>query len=273
MATNTPTPDYRTITERQQATWATGDFNELARQVMSVSEALCSAVDPRAGDRVLDIACGSGNAALIAARRYCDVAGADYVPALIERAKARAAAEGTPIDFRIADAQALPYEDASFDSVLSVFGVMFAPDQDRAASEMLRVCRPGGLIGVAAWMPEGYGGDFFATHAKHVPPPAGLKPASRWGTEAGIIELLGRSARPIRFERRTVHFYFRSVDHAIDVFRTYFGPTVRAFQALDADGQESLRRDIADVLQRYNRATDGTAVLEADYMQVVATRS
>lgn len=171
--------DYDGITRRQQATWAAGDFHELGRQTMDMSEALVRAADPHAGQRVLDVACGTGIAALIAARRYCEVTGIDYVPALIERAKIRAKAEGMDVDFRVEDAQVLPFPDTTFDVVLSSIGVMFAPDQEKAAGELLRVCRPGGTIGLASWMPDGFGGDFFAAHVRHVPPPPGIKPPVR----------------------------------------------------------------------------------------------
>jgi ubiquinone/menaquinone biosynthesis C-methylase UbiE len=272
MATDSHPVDYRVITERQQATWATGDFHEIGRQVVAVSEALCQAVDPHAGQRVLDVACGSGNAALAAARRYCDVSGIDYVPALVERAKMRASSEGVRIDFRVGDAQALPFTDASFEIVMSVFGVMFAPDQEKAASELLRVCRPSGRVGLCSWMPTDFGGEFFATHARYAPPPPGVKPPVRWGTDSGLTELFGAATSSIKSERRTVFQYYRSVDHAIDVFRTYFGPTNRAFQMVDAGGQASLRKDLEALFSRYNRATDGTLVLEASYLQTIATR-
>ena len=271
MSTESPL-DYRVITERQQATWATGDFHEIGRQVVAVSDALCQAVDPHAGQRVLDVACGSGNAALAAARRYCDVSGIDYVPALVGRAKTRASAEGIRVDFRVGDAQALPFADASFDIVLSVFGVMFAPDQEKAASELLRVCGPGGRVGLCSWMPTDFGGEFFAIHARYAPPPRGVKPPVRWGTHAGLIELFGDGIHAIKSERRTVFQYYRSVDHAIDLFRTYFGPTKRAFQMVDATGQASLRKDLEALFSRYNRAIDGTLVLEAGYLQTIATR-
>lgn len=265
--------DYQAITSRQQATWATGDFHEVARQLNVVSETLCQAVDLHAGQRVLDVACGSGNVALAAARRYCEVAGIDYVPALIDRARTRAAAEGVPIDFRGADAQSLPFPDGSFDVVLSQFGVMFAPDQEKAAGELLRVCRKGGRIGLVSWMPQGLGGDFFATIGRHVAPPPGVKPPFRWGTDAGLAELLGPGTSSITSDRRRFFQYYRSVEHAIDVFRTYFGPTARAFQALDPAGQEALRKDIEALFRRYNRATDDTAVIEGEYLQTVAIRA
>jgi SAM-dependent methyltransferase len=265
--------DFKNITSRQQQTWATGDFNAVAMTIVPVSEALVSAVDPHAGARVLDIACGSGNTALVAARRFCEVTGIDYVPALIERARQRAAAEGVAADFRVGDAQALALPNAHFDSVLSTFGVMFAPDQELAAHELLRVCKPGGRIGLANWMPTEYGGDFFRTIAKYVPPPAGLKPALRWGTEDGLRELLGSGTTTIHSERRIVTTYYRSIDHAIDIFRTYFGPMARAFQAIDEAGQDALRSDVATLFDRYNRATDGTLAMECAYLQVVATKS
>lgn len=273
METNASSPDYGAITERQQATWATGDFNEIARQIVSVSEDLCRALDPHAGHRVLDVACGSGNAALVAARRYCTVSGIDYVPALIERAKMRAAAEGTNIDFRVGDAQALPFDDASFDVVVSVFGVMFAPDQQKAARELLRVCRPGGRIGLASWMPEGLGAEFAAARDRYVSPPAGLQPAVRWGTDAGLAELLGAHTRSIKTEHRTFFQYYRSIEHGLSVYRTYFGPTNRAFQVIDPQRQERLQKDLEAVLKRYNRATDGTLVLESQYLEAIAMRS
>jgi ubiquinone/menaquinone biosynthesis C-methylase UbiE len=264
--------DYRAITARQQATWATGDFNEIARQIIPVSEALVRACDPRAGQRVLDVACGSGNAALIAARRYCEVSGIDYVPSLIERAAQRAAAEGTPIDFRVGDAQALDFPDGHFDLVLSVFGVMFAPDQERAAGELLRVCRPGGKIGLCCWIPEGFGGEFFRIVARYVPPPEGLKTPFRWGTEAGVTELLGAGSASIAVEKRVTHQYYRSIDHAFEVCRAYLGPISRALQMLDAANQASLRRDLMSFFETYNRATDGTVVMEGEYLEIVARR-
>jgi SAM-dependent methyltransferase len=266
------TTDYRAITARQQATWSEGDYHQIGRQVIAAAEALCGAVDPRPLQRVLDVACGSGNVALVAGRRYCEVTGIDYVPALVERAKLRAQAEGIAIDFRVGDAQALPFEDASFDAVLSAFGVMFAPDQERSAAELLRVCRPGGKIGLSCWTPDGFGGEFFKTIAKYVPPPPGTKPPVRWGTEQGQKELLGSGASSIRSEPRTKFHYYRSIGHAVDLFRTYFGPVKRAFEQLDAKGQESLRRDIEALYGRNNRATDGTLVLETSYLESVLVR-
>jgi ubiquinone/menaquinone biosynthesis C-methylase UbiE len=265
--------DYGAITERQQASWASGDFNELARQVMTVSAALIDAVDPHADQRVLDVACGSGNAALIAARRYCDVVGVDYVPSLVERAKVRAQAEGSKIAFQVGDAQKLDFPDASFDVIVSVFGIMFAPDQEKAAGEALRVCRPGGTIGICSWTPDGFGGDIFRAMGKYVPPPPGLNPPSRWGTDAGLAELLGAGTKSITAQRKRFHQYYRSVEHCWEVLSGYFGPLHRALQGMDAAERENVKRDYLEVLRKYNRATDGTAVLECEYFQAVAKRS
>lgn len=272
MTAMTDQPDFHAITHRQQQTWATGDFNVLAMTIVPVSEALVTAVDPRPGQRVLDVACGSGNTALVAARRFCDVTGIDYVPALVERARLRAAADGVRAHFQEGDAQALPFADASFDVVLSTFGAMFAPDQALTASELLRVCKRGGRVGMANWMPTEYGGDFFRTIAKYVPPPAGLPPPVRWGTEEGLRELLGSGTTRMHSERRVVMMYYPSRERAFETFRTYFGPMVRAFQLIDAAGQAALRQDVLTLMDTYNRATDGTLVLEAAYRQVVATR-
>lgn len=266
-------PDYAALTNRQQQAWATGDFNVIALSILAASEDLIAAVDPQPGQQVLDVACGSGNAALVAARRYCDVTGIDYVQPLIARARQRAAAEGSRIDFSEGDAQALPVADAAFDVVVSVFGVMFAPDQERAAAELLRACRSGGRIGLANWPPDGWGGDLVRTFSKHLPPPPpGIKPPLRWGTEEGLRELLGHGTSSLAIRRTALVQYYRSLDHALDTFFTYYGPTARAFAAADAAGRAALGTDIGAVFQRYNEATDGTCVMRCEYLQVIATR-
>ena len=270
MNEDTRSTDVKGVTERQRETWATGDFNEIARQNVVMAEALCEAVDPHPGQRVLDVACGSGTAALVAERRYCEVTGIDYVPGLIERAKARAQANGQSIDFRVGDAQNLPFPDDSFDVVLSVYGVQFAPDQEQAANELLRVCKPGGKIGLAGPIPEGWSGDWFAAHAQYVPPPPGVQSPLRWGTEEGLEELLGSGVRSIDSERRTALQYYLSLDHAVEVFSTYFGPTIGALETIDSDAQESFLNDLRAVFNRYNRATDGTAIVENRYLQTIA---
>ncbi|PVZ12063.1 class I SAM-dependent methyltransferase [Actinomycetospora cinnamomea] len=265
-------PDLAAVTTAQQQTWSSGDFHEIARQNVVIAEALCAAADPHAGQRVLDVACGSGTAALVAARRYCEVTGIDYVPHLLERARQRARAEGLAMDLQAADAQALPFPDASFDVVLSVYGVQFAPDQAAAAAELLRVCRRGGTIGLAGPVPDGWSGDLFATHAEHAPPPAGVPPPSRWGTEDGVHELLGGGTVSIDNRRATALQYYRSTRHAVEVFSTCFGPTLRALNVVGPQGRESFLADLAAVFERYDRADDGTAVVENTYLRTVAVR-
>lgn len=270
MNDETPSADFDAVTARQQETWATGDFNQIARQNVVMAEALCDAADLRAGEQVLDVACGSGTAALVASRRYCETKGIDYVPSLVERARARAVAGGLDAEFQVGDAQALPYADASFDVVLSVYGVQFAPDQQRAASELVRVCRAGGRIGLASPVPEGWSGDFFAVNAKYLPPPPEVESPLRWGTDEGPLALLGSDVRSVRSEMRIALQYYRSVDHAVDVFLTHFGPSIRASET---GAREAYREELWEVFSRYNRANDGTAVVENTYLLTVAVRA
>ena len=269
--TDTPTIDYETVTDAQRKTWASGDFHEIARHNVVMAERLCPAVGLHAGERVLDVACGTGTAALVAARHYAEVTGIDLVPELIDRAEQRAHAEGNEIDLRVADAQDLPFEDDSFDVVLSIYGVQFAPDQQRAANELLRVCRPGGRIGLAGPMPEGWSGELFSTHARYAPPPPGVPSPLRWGTEDGLEQLLGPGVSWMKSEPRPGLQYYRSVDHAVEVFATWFGPTLSALERIEPERRDELLRDIRDVFDRYNTAVDGTAVVENTYLQTVAT--
>ncbi len=258
------------ITLNQKQTWGKGDFNEIARQNIVIAEALVSTVDPHPGQKVLDLACGSGTAALVAARRYCDVTGIDYVPELIDRARLRSEVSGLKAEFLVADVQDLPFPDNCFDVILSVYGVQFAPDQEKAASEMIRVCKPGGKIGLAGPVSEGWSGDFFSANGKYLPPPPpGVKPPSRWGTEQGLNELLGASARSIQSERRKALQYYLSTDHAVEVFSTWFGPTLRALDLIDDHQKENLLNDLKEVFERYNRADDGTAIVENTYMETI----
>jgi ubiquinone/menaquinone biosynthesis C-methylase UbiE len=266
-------PDLEAIKTRQQATWSSGDFAVIGTTIQIVAEDLCEAVDLHAGERVLDVATGSGNTAIAAARRFTEVVGVDYVPALLERARERARAERVTAEFREGDAERLPVPDASFDVVLSSFGVMFAPDQPRAARELLRACRSGGRIGLANWTPEGVLGDSFRCIAKHVPPPAGLASAMSWGSESHLRSLFGSAAAELRCERREFVFRYRSFEHWLDVFRTYYGPVHKAFAALDAQGREALAQDLRGVLQRYNRSGDATLVYPGEYLEVVVTRA
>ncbi|MFC6719080.1 class I SAM-dependent methyltransferase [Natrialbaceae archaeon GCM10025810] len=272
MNNGTQSTDYAEVTERQRETWGTGDFNEIARQNVIMAEALCAAADPHPGQRVLDIACGSGTAALVAERRYCEVTGIDYVSGLIERAKTRAQANGQRIDFRVGDAQDMPFPDNRFDVVLSVYGVQFVADQEQAARELLRVCKPGGKVGLAGPIPEGWSGDWFAAHSRYASPPPGVQSPLRWGTEEGLEELLETDVLSIENEQRTALQYYRSIDHAVEVFSTYFGPTIRALEEIDPADQENFLNDLKAVMRRYNRATDGTAIVENRYLQTIAIK-
>jgi SAM-dependent methyltransferase len=269
------TTDFASITNRQRDTWSLGDFNTISLAGAPVGEAVCDAIDLGAGARVLDVACGSGTAALAAARRHAEVHGLDFVPALIDRAKQRAAAEGTTIDFVVGDAQALPYPDASFDAIVSVFGVMFAPDQAKAAAELLRVAKPGARIGLACWMPEGFGGDFFRTIAKHAPPPPGLTPPVRWGTREGIEQLFGDGVRDLRLEPRVFHQHYRSLEHCVEIFLAYFGPAYRAMSLQTDDaGRAALRADVTATFAKFDVAK-GTppARVRCEYAMITATRA
>ena len=258
------------ITEQQRKTWSSGDFNQIARQNWAIGEALCAAADPRPGQRVLDVACGSGTAALVAERRYCDVTGLDYVPELIERAQRRAEANGQKVDFIVGDAQEMPFPDNSFDLILSVYGVQFAPDQQKAAGEMLRVCRPGGTIALAGPVPYGWSGDFFATHAKYNPPPPGTPSPLRWGTEEGVKELLGEKCSIIDLSEQIAVQYYRSTDHAVEVFRRWFGPTIRTCEKLSEKEQKNVLNELKTVFEHYNYSDDGTALVENKYLHIIA---
>lgn len=265
-------PDLVAIKAKQQATWASGDFAVIGTTLQIVGESLCEAVDLHAGEHVLDVAAGNGNATLAAARRFAEVTSTDYVPALLEHGRARAAAERLPVTFREADAEALPFPGASFDVVLSTYGVMFAPDQDRAAAEMARVCRPGGRIGLANWTPGGFIGSLFKVVGRHVPPPAGLRSPALWGTEERLHELFGREATSIAATPREFNFRYRSAAHWVEVFRALYGPVHKAFLALDLHRQEALERDLLDLLARFDRGGAAGLVVPAEYLEVVITR-
>ncbi|MCD6044790.1 MAG: SAM-dependent methyltransferase [Burkholderiales bacterium] len=260
--------DLSEIKGRQREMWAAGDYAAVATPLLIVSELLCEAADLRGGSKVLDVATGSGNTALGAARRRCEVTGIDYVASLLERARERAAVERLDIRFEEGDVEALPYPDGSFDVVLSTFGVMFAPDQERAARELLRVCRAGGRIALTNWTPEGFVGQWFQVTARYAPPPPGLKPPLRWGTEAGLRALFERD---MRIERRHYVMRYRSPQHWLEYFRSNFGPTRQTFERLDAEGQESFAADLIALAQRFNRSGDDTFVGPGEYLEVVLT--
>jgi SAM-dependent methyltransferase len=265
-------PDLAAVKTRQQGAWASGDYAVVGTTLQIVGEQLCESLDIRAGQKVLDVAAGNGNASLAAARRYCDVMSTDYVPALLARARERAAAERLTIEFKEADAEALPFQDASFDVVLSTFGVMFTPDQDQAASELARVCRPGGKIGLANWTPEGFIGQVFKTLGKHLPPPAGLRSPALWGTQGRIEEMFGPHAASIQCEPRTFVFRYRSPEHFMHIFKTYYGPMNKAFCALEGAARIALNQNLLSQIERYNRAEDGGFVVPSEYLEVVITR-
>jgi SAM-dependent methyltransferase len=266
--------DMQTLREAGRKTWSEGDFAVVAAVVVMVSEELVEALDVVPGERVLDVACGSGNAALAAARRsWGDVVGVDFVPALLDRARQRAAAERLEVEFIEGDAAELPFADGEFDVVASVFGAMFAPDQKQAAAELLRACKPGGRIGMANWVPDGPVSQLFAIVAKHVPPPPGFTPPVLWGTEDHVRELFGDGVTDLRFERRVSRQAFRSIDHYLEIFRTYFGPIKLAFDRVGPDGEAALEAELREQLEKCNTAGDRAFVLEPEYLQVVATRA
>jgi ubiquinone/menaquinone biosynthesis C-methylase UbiE len=267
-------PDFAAVTEAQQQTWSKGDFSVVANIVYHVSEDLAEALELIPGERVLDVACGSGNGAIAAARRTLEgTVGADYVPALLERGRERAAAERLEVEFVEADAQDLPFEDGEFDVAMSIFGAMFAPDQEKAAAELLRVVKSGGRIGMGNWTPQGAVGTMFKTISKHAPPPPGVESPLRWGTEERLRELFGDGISDLRIESRLSRQPFRSPDHYIEFFRTYFGPTQMAYERVGADGEQALTDDLRAFLEAANTAGDRAMVLEAEYLRVVATRA
>ncbi len=265
-------PDLGALKARQQGAWSSGDYAVVGTTLQIVGEQLCEALDLRSGQKVLDVAAGNGNATLAAARRWCDVVSTDYVPSLLARGQSRAAAEGLSVKFEEADAEALSFADASFDAVVSTFGVMFTPDQDKAASELLRVCKHGGKIGLANWTPEGFIGQLFKTLGKYLPPPAGTKSPALWGTDARIGEMFGPAAASVNAERRHFAFRYRSPEHFLDVFKNYYGPMLKAFAALDPTNQQGLRNDLLALIGRMNRAEDGTMVVPSEYLEIVITK-
>ncbi|MFM0048494.1 class I SAM-dependent methyltransferase [Caballeronia grimmiae] len=268
-----PAIDLAAVKVRQQAAWSTGNYAVVGTTLQIVGESLCEALDVRAGSRVLDVAAGNGNATLAAARRWCDVTSTDYVPSLLEAGRARAEAEGLTVQFQEADAEALPFADASFDVVVSTFGVMFTPDQQRAAHELARVCKPGGKIGLANWTPESFIGQVFKTIGQYIPPAPGMKSPALWGTKARLEELFDGRARSIRATSREFTFRYTSPAHFMDVFRTYYGPMNKAFAALEGERQAAFIRDLMALIESRNRSGDATLVLPSEYLEIVVERS
>jgi ubiquinone/menaquinone biosynthesis C-methylase UbiE len=265
-------PDLAAVKQRQQATWSSGDYHMIGTQIVIVSELLIESLDLHSTERVLDVATGSGNAALAAARRGCSVVGVDYVPSLLDRARRRADADGLEVDFMYGDAEDLPFHDASFDVVSSVFGAMFAPDQQKTADELVRVTRPRGRIGLVAHTPQGFIGQLFKTNARHVPPPAGVSSPVLWGTEDRLRELFGDAIDQLFAQQRQYVFRYRSPEAFVDYWRRYYGPTLKAFETVGDAGRAALEADILDLIGRFNRADDGTMVVPNDYLEAVIIR-
>ena len=269
----TPAPDYPAIKAKQNAAWASGDYARIGVTLQIVGESLAETMDLRPGASVLDVAAGNGNATLAFARRMCTVTSTDYVDTLLARGRARAEAEGLDVTYELADAEQLPFNDSTFDAVVSTFGVMFAPNQDKAAGELLRVCRPNGKIGLANWTPAGFIGEVFKTLGKHVAPPIGVNSPARWGTESWIAQTFGPQARTIAVENRVFVFRYPSPERFIEVFRAFYGPVHKAFLALDTAGQSALAGDLLDTVARFNTATDGSMRAPSDYAEVIIVKA
>jgi len=268
-----PAPtDFGAIKQRQQATWASGDYGTIGMRLQIVGESLAEAIDLRAGERVLDVAAGNGNATLAAARRFAHVTSTDYVPDLLEKGAIRAKANGVDVEFQTADAENLPFAGGSFDVVLSTFGVMFTPNQDMAARELLRVTRSGGRIGLANWTPDGFIGELFQLVGRYVPRPSGVQSPALWGSEPRLVELFGPQASDIRCARRIYNFRFRSAAHWIEIFRNFYGPVHKAYAALDQDRQDRLTSDLTELLERRNIGGLSSLVVPGEYLEIVITK-
>lgn len=270
--TAAPAPDFAAIKTRQHAAWASGDYAVVGTTLQIVGEQLCETINMRPGAKVLDVAAGNGNATLAAARRFADVTSTDYVQSLLDKGRARAEAEHLPVTFAVADAEALPFADNSYDFVISTFGVMFAPDHETAAAEMLRVCRSGGRIGLANWTPEGFIGQVFKTLGRHVPPAPGLRSPALWGNREHLEGLFGAGGR-VEATPRTFNFRYLSAAHFMDVFRTYYGPVHKAFLSLDDAGREALHADLVALIKSLDVGTDGTLIVPSTYLEVVVHKA
>ena len=265
-------PDLAAMKTKQQAAWSSGDYAVIGTTLQIVGEQLCETLDLRSGQKVLDVAAGNGNVTLAAARRWCDVVSTDYVASLLERGRTRAGAEGLTVAFKEADAENLPFADGTFDAVVSTYGVMFTPNQNQAARELLRVCKSGGKIGLANWTPDGFIGQLFKVLGKYLPPPTGAKSPALWGTRARLTEMFEAGAAAISAGPRHFVFRYRSPEHFVDLFKAYYGPVHKAFAALDAANQKGLREDMLALIGKMNKADDGTMVVPSEYLEVVVTK-
>jgi len=273
MPTPTTTIDFDAIKTRQQGAWSSGDYAVIGTTLQITGETLAEAVDVAAGERVLDVAAGNGNAALAAARRGCEVTASDYVPALLSGTRARASAEGLTVDVREADAEALPFDDATFDVVVSTFGVMFTPDQERAAAELTRVCRPGGRIGLTNWTPDGFVGQMFKIIGRSVAPPAGIRSPLEWGVPARLAELFGTEVQALDAQPRDFVFRYRSAEDWLDTFRAYYGPMHKAFAALDDSEGHALEQDLLTLARHHDTSGGRGLRIPSTYLEVVAVRA
>jgi ubiquinone/menaquinone biosynthesis C-methylase UbiE len=268
----TVVPDLRPVKTRQQAAWSTGNYAVIGTTLQIVGEELCEALDLRSGSQVLDVAAGNGNFSLAAARRWCSVMVTDYVPPLLNHARHRAEADGLTMEFRVADAEELPFANESFDVVASTFGVMFTPDQERAAAELVRVCRKGGAIGLANWTPFGFIGQLFKTLGTYVPPASGVPSPALWGTRERIAELFEQNASTISCKTKYFTFRYRSAKHWLGTFLTYYGPLTTAFGALSSAQQVVLEHELLELVAHFNRAGDGTMVVPSEYLETLIAR-
>lgn len=266
------TPDYAAIKTKQNAAWAAGDYGKVGVTLQIAGEELAETMDMAPDTKILDVAAGNGNATLAFARRFCAVTSTDYVGALLESGKARADVEGLDIRFQVADAESLPFDDDAFDAVVSTYGVMFTPNQQQSAGEMIRVCRPGGKVGMANWTPESFIGQLFKTLGKHIAPPAGVKSPGLWGSREWITERFGPHSQTVSYTLKNFVFRYRSPDHFVDYFRTFYGPMQKAFLALDATGQDALARDLHALIAAFNTATDGSVRIPSEYAEIVVTK-
>lgn len=266
-------PDYAAIKTKQNAAWSSGDYAVIGTTLQIVGETLAESIDTKPGSRVLDVAAGNGNATLAFARRWHRVTSTDYVQGLLDKGRMRAEAEGFDVEYRIADAEALPFDDGEFDAVVSTFGVMFAPNQAQAAAELVRVCRSGGRIGLANWTPAGFIGQLFKTLGRYVAPPAGLDSPARWGDRDWIDATFGPAARDIRITNRNFTFRYVSPAHFVEVFRNLYGPVHKAFEALDGAGRDGLTRDMLSLIGTLNVARDGSMSVPGEYAEVVVVKA
>lgn len=264
--------NFEAIKEKQRNTWGSGDYGRVGVTLQITGEQLCESMDLGAGESVLDIAGGNGNVTLAAARRFCNVVSTDYVESLLEQSRKRADAEGLDVDYRFADAEDLPFADGAFDNVVSTFGVMFAPNQAQSAAELVRVCRPGGKIGLVNWTPEGFVGQLFKLIGKYITPPAGVSSPALWGTRPFIDTHFGSATAEITYRAREFNFRFRTPQHWVDVFRRYYGPVHKAFAALDSEQAQQLEADILGLIAEFNRDTNGRMIVPSEYLEVVISK-